>query len=78
MFLEVQTANHAANMLAERILLQSGPWHDRYIDDLDTVEIKMVIKNPANGQTGIAIYIPETSRDVAHWDRNEWDELSPA
>jgi len=78
MFLEVQTANPVANMSADKILLQSGPWHDRYTDDLDTVEIKMVIKNPANGQTGIAIYIPETSRDVAHWDRNEWDELSPA
>jgi hypothetical protein len=78
MSLEVQTANPAANMLAEKILLQSGPWHDRYIDDIETVEIKMAIKNPSNGQTGIAIYLPETTRDVAHWDRNEWDELEPA
>jgi len=65
--------------MCEPILLQSGPWHDKYIDDLGTSEIKMPIENRKTNESGVAVYIPEETRDVAHWSHNEWpDVITPA
>ncbi len=59
-------------MSAKKIKLHSGPWNGRSIEDIGTVEIKMCIKNPTTGNTGIAVYIPDESRKNAFWERNEW------